>query len=80
MKNLREFQLEVNVNASKVEVWDLLFNKFGEVNLFNPEIEGSHHTTGVKGEVGCERQCDINSKCWAIELSMTMRPLLAAHI
>jgi hypothetical protein len=62
MEKLREFQIEVNVNASKEEVWDLLFNKFGEVNLFNPEIEGSHHTTGVKGEVGCERQCDINSK------------------
>lgn len=62
MKKLREFQLEVNVNASKEEVWDLLFNKFGEVNIFNPEIIGSHHTKGVKGEVGCERQCDINSQ------------------
>lgn len=62
MKKLREIQLEVNINASKAEVWDMLFNKFGEVNLFNPEIEGSHHTKGTEGEIGCERQCDINSK------------------
>ena len=62
MKNLREFQLEIDINATKDQVWNLLFNKFGEVNLFNPELVGSHHTNGVSGEVGCERQCDINSR------------------
>jgi ribosome-associated toxin RatA of RatAB toxin-antitoxin module len=62
MKKFREFQLEVNINSSKEEVWDLLFNRFGEVNLFNPVLKGSHHTEGVEGEVGCERQCDINSR------------------
>lgn len=61
MKKFKEFQLDLTINASKEEVWDLLFNRFGEVNLFNPVLEGSHHTKGVKGEVGCERQCDINS-------------------
>jgi ribosome-associated toxin RatA of RatAB toxin-antitoxin module len=61
MKKLREFELEVNINSSKEQVWDLLFNRFGEVNLFNPVLEDSHQTAGVKGEVGCERQCDINS-------------------
>jgi ribosome-associated toxin RatA of RatAB toxin-antitoxin module len=62
MKKLREFQLEVNINTSKEQVWDVLFNRFGEVNLFNPVLEDSHHTAGVKGEVGCERQCDIDSR------------------
>ena len=62
MTKFKEFTLEININSSKEEVWDLLFNRFGEVNLFNPVIEGSHHTTGAKGEVGCERQCDINSR------------------
>jgi len=61
MKKLREIHLEININKSKDQVWDLLFNKFGEVNLFNPVIESSHHTKGEVGEVGCERQCDINS-------------------
>jgi ribosome-associated toxin RatA of RatAB toxin-antitoxin module len=62
MEKLREFQVEVDVNASKEQVWDLLFNRFGEVNIFNPVIEGSHHASGSKGEVGCERICDIDSK------------------
>jgi len=62
MKKLREVTLEIDTNTSKEDVWDLLFNRFGEVNVFNPIIEGSHHTTGAKGEVGCERQCDFNSR------------------
>lgn len=52
----------IEVTATKEQVWDLLFNRFGEVNLFNPIIEGSHHTTGTPGEVGCERQCDLDAK------------------
>lgn len=52
----------IEVTAAKEQVWDLLFNRFGEVNLFNPLIEGSHHTTGTPGEVGCERQCDLDAK------------------
>ncbi|MBL4624271.1 MAG: SRPBCC family protein [Flavobacteriales bacterium] len=59
---MKTVKLQISVNASKAESWDLLFNRFGEVNVFNPVIEGSHHTTGAPGEVGCERQCDIDSK------------------
>lgn len=62
MENLREVIVDITTNNSKEQVWDLLFNRFGEVNLFNPIIDGSHHTTGTPGEVGCERQCDIDSK------------------
>ncbi len=62
MEKLKEVVLNINVNATKEQVWDLLFNRFGEVNVFNPVIEGSHHTTGTPGEVGCERQCDLDAK------------------
>lgn len=62
MKKLREFQSEIILNTSKEQVWELLFNRFTEVNIFNPVIQGSHHTGGVQNEIGCERQCDINSK------------------
>ena len=62
MKKLREVTLEIIANKSKDLVWDLLFNRFGEVNVFNPLIEGSYHTTGQKGKVGCERKCDIDSR------------------
>jgi len=62
VKKYREVTLEINTNTSKDKVWDLLFNRFGEVNIFNPLIEGSHHTNGEQGEVGCERLCDIDAK------------------
>jgi hypothetical protein len=62
MKKIREFKKEIVVNCSKAEVWDVLFNRFDEVNSFNPLIDGSHHTKGEKGAVGCERQCDLDSK------------------
>jgi hypothetical protein len=54
--------IDIDVNASKEKVWDILFNRFGEVNNFNPLIEGSHHSQGAKGEVGCERVCDLDAK------------------
>ena len=62
MENFRKVELDIIVNASKEAVWDLTFNRFGEVNNFNPLIEGSHFTSMSKGEVGCERQCDLDLK------------------
>lgn len=62
MTKFRKVKIAIDVNASKTEVWDLLFNRFGEVNNFNPLIEGSHHSEGAKGEVGCERVCDLDAK------------------
>ena len=62
MKKLRTVSVDIIVNSSKSKVWDVLFNRFGEVNTFNPHIEGSHFTKGSKGEIGCERQCDLDSK------------------
>lgn len=57
MKNIT---VNIEVEATKAKVWDLLFNRFGEINAFHPGLEGSHHVSGKQGEVGCERQCDFN--------------------
>lgn len=63
MGNPRKIATEaVLINASKQEVWNLLFHRFGETHLFNPNVEGSHGTNGKDGQVGCERQCSINQK------------------
>ncbi len=62
MKRLRTISVDIHVNTSKDKAWDVLFNQFGEVNAFNPHIEGSHFTQGTQGELGCERQCDLDSK------------------
>lgn len=52
----------ITLNTSKEEVWDVLFNKFGQINLFHPGIDSSHQTNGEAGKVGCERQCDLSAK------------------
>ena len=57
---MKRIEKVIVINASKESTWDLLFNRFGEVNNFNPLIEGSHHHSGEIGEVGCERQCQLS--------------------
>lgn len=59
---MREVQQSISIHASKEDVWDIVFNKFGHVNDFNPLIEGSQFLNGDNGFVGCERQCAIDSK------------------
>lgn len=64
---MREVQQTIHIHAPKEKVWDVLFNRFGEINNFNPLIEGSHYIKGDKGFVGCERHCDIDSKHSVLE-------------
>jgi hypothetical protein len=73
MEKLKNVTVSIIADSRKDQVWDLLFNRFGEVNIFNPMIEGSHHTKGVQGEVGCERQCDVDSKISVIERIVAAR-------
>lgn len=67
MSTQRSFQTEVTINASREKVWDALFTKFGEVHLYNPNIDGSHYIKGEGGSVGCERQCNLDSKTKILE-------------
>lgn len=67
MSKLKSFQIEILVKTSKEEAWDLLFNRFGEVSVFNPLIDSSHYTQGPKCEVGTERKCQIDSKNYVHE-------------
>jgi Polyketide cyclase / dehydrase and lipid transport len=62
MDNLRIIQTEVEINATKAKAWEALFTQFGEIYLFNPNLEGSHFSGGSKGEVGCERVCQLDAK------------------
>lgn len=67
MKKLRMLDTEITINASKEKVWDSLFTRFGDVHLYNPSLDGSHFIKGSKGEVGCERQCTLDSKTKIVE-------------
>jgi hypothetical protein len=61
MTKPRTISLEIEINSSKDKVWDVLFNQFGNVNNFNPLIEGSRPVGDIQGAVGAERSCDITS-------------------
>ena len=62
MTKFKKVTIDININASKEDVWDLVFNRFGEVNVFNPLIEGSEKINDIQGEVGAERKCDLDAK------------------
>ena len=61
MKKQRTITSSIEINATKDKVWEVLFNEFGNVNNFNPLIEGSRPVGDIVGEVGAERTCDLNS-------------------
>ncbi len=67
MENARTIITDIMVNASKEKVWEALYTRFGETYLFNPNLEGSHFTNGTSGELGCERQCNLDSKTFIRE-------------
>jgi hypothetical protein len=75
MENAKTISTSVVVNASKDKVWDTVYTRFGETYLFNPNLEGSHFTTGSSGDVGCERQCNLDSKTFIRERITNVNPL-----
>lgn len=62
MGNFKTVKIEIEIQATQAKVWDVVFNNFGEVGKWNPLLDGSHHSGGAKGEVGCERVCDLDAK------------------
>ncbi len=52
---------KIEVDVSKEEAWDVLFNQFGQVSRFNPLIKGSAHLSGAEGAVGATRSCDLTT-------------------
>jgi hypothetical protein len=73
MRKFKQLAIDVDINVSKKKAWDVLFNRFGEINDFNPHLVGSHHTKGVQGEVGCERQCDMDARNFVHERIVGVR-------
>jgi hypothetical protein len=67
MENSKTITTEIVVNASNEKAWNTLFIRFGEIHLYNPNLVGSHFTHGQTGEVGCERQCNLDSKTFIRE-------------
>jgi len=56
------------INAPKSEVWDVLFNQYGEIHVHNPSMVSSNYlNSSVKGELGTVRHCKFNDKLFVDE-------------
>ena len=75
MVNGKVFETQILVFANLEKVWDVLFVRFGETALFNPNLEGSHFTTGHPGEIGCSRHCSLGGKTFLEEEITEARPM-----
>lgn len=80
MENTQTITTEVLINTSNEKVWEALFTKFGETFLYNPNVERSHYTNGKLGEIGCERQCNINSKTFVKEKITNAEPMKSVTV
>jgi len=67
MSDLSSFKVDVSINGPKEKVWEALFERFGETSLFNPNIVSSEYLKGDSGELGCERECMLDSKTYVKE-------------
>lgn len=67
MNKLHPIDLEITINAPKEQVWSKIVNEFGQVNDWNPLIQGSHAVGQEKGDVGDERKCEISPGNWVHE-------------
>ncbi len=67
MSELNSFKVDVSINGSKEKVWQALYERFGETALFNPNIISSEYIKGDSGQLGCERECMLDSKTYVKE-------------
>jgi len=58
---------DIIVNATYNKLWDVLFTRFGDTFLYNPNLVGSHFTKNNSGELGCERECRLDAKTFIRE-------------
>lgn len=75
MEKARSIKSEIVVNATLEKVWEILYTRFGETFLFNPNLEGSHFSRGTTGEVDCERECNLDAKTFIRERIVDAEPL-----
>lgn len=75
MENSKSFKTkEIYIDSTIDKVWDIVFVRFGETVLFNPNIEGSHFTNGEQGGLGCERHCSMDAKSYVKERIIQVNP------
>ena len=58
----------LEINASVEQVWDVLFNQYGDIHIHNPTMQSSNYmNNSVKGEINVVRHCQFNDKLFLDE-------------
>ncbi len=58
----------LEINASVEQVWDVLFDQYGDIHTHNPTMQSSNYMdNSVKGEINVVRHCQFNDKLFLDE-------------
>ncbi len=58
----------LKINAPIEQVWDVLFNQYGDIHIHNPTMQASSYMNGAKkGELNVVRHCDFTDKLFVDE-------------
>jgi len=56
------------IQASKEEVWQVLFSEYGDIHVHNPTMQASNYMDGAeRGELGCVRHTKFSDKLFLDE-------------
>ena len=58
----------LEINASVEQVWDVLFNQYGEIHVHNPTMQSSNYLNdSIKGDLNVVRHCQFTDKLFLDE-------------
>jgi len=60
---MKKSEFKQIVNASKEQIWEILFNQYGGIHTHNPTMKSSNYMqNAIKGELNCLRHCKFDDK------------------
>lgn len=76
----KQISTSIIIHSSKEEVWDKLYNRFGDISIFNPNLDSSYQTTTGSVQVGTERRCDLDTNTYIKETITSVKDMEAMSI
>lgn len=71
----------LEINASIEQVWDVLFNQYGDIYIHNPTMQASNYmNNSQKGELNVVRHCQFTDKLFVDEKIIAFEPLKMVSI
>ncbi len=67
MSSKKKIVTSIIINARKTDVWHTLYNRFGDISIFNPNLTGSYLVSDGAIDIGSERRCDFDANTYIKE-------------